>query len=89
MDLLAVQGILKSLQQHSSKPSIFRCSVFFRVQLVHPYTKNGIDDLICKVEIETKSLRTNIWTLRDAGDGMNWEIGTDIHTLLCIKLRTK
>ena len=36
--LLAVQGTLKSLlQHHSSKSSIFRCSVFFIVQLSHPY----------------------------------------------------
>ena len=37
-DLLAVQGILKSLlQHHSSKASILRCSVFFMVQLSQPY----------------------------------------------------
>ena len=37
-DLLAVQGTLKSLlQHHSSKASIFRRSVFFTVQLSHPY----------------------------------------------------
>ena len=38
LDLLAVQGTLKSLlQHHSSKASILRCSVFFTVQLSHPY----------------------------------------------------
>ena len=38
LDLLAVQGTLKSLlQQHSSKASIFWCSTFFIVQLSHPY----------------------------------------------------
>ena len=38
MDLLAVQGTLKSLlQHHSSKASILRLSAFFRVQLSHPY----------------------------------------------------
>ena len=38
LDLLAVQGTLKSLlQHHSSKASIFRCSAFFIVQLSHPY----------------------------------------------------
>ena len=37
-DLLAVQGTLKSLlQHHSSKASILQCSVFFIVQLSHPY----------------------------------------------------
>ena len=38
LDLLAVQGTLKSLlQHHSSKPSIIRRSAFFTVQLEHPY----------------------------------------------------
>ena len=38
LDLLAVQGTLKSLlQQHSSKASILHCSAFFIVQLSHPY----------------------------------------------------
>ena len=38
LDLLAVQGTLKSLlQHHSSKASILQCSAFFTVQLLHPY----------------------------------------------------
>ena len=38
LDLLAVQGTLKSfLQHHSSKASILRCSAFFIVHLSHPY----------------------------------------------------
>ena len=42
LDLLAVQGTLKSLlQQHSSKASILQCSAFFTVQLPHPYTTTG------------------------------------------------
>ena len=42
LDLLAVQGTLKSLpQHHSSKASILRCSAFFRVQLSHPYMTTG------------------------------------------------
>ena len=42
LDLLAVQGTLKSLLQHnSSKASIFRCSAFFTVQLSHPYMSTG------------------------------------------------
>ena len=42
LDLLAVQGTLKSLlQHHSSKPSILWCSVFFIVQLSHPYMAIG------------------------------------------------
>ena len=42
LDLLAVQGSLKSLlQQHSSKASILQCSVFFTVQHSHPYMTTG------------------------------------------------
>src|SRR5574341_1238619 len=42
LDLLAVQGTLKSLlQHHSSKASILRCSAFFMVQLSHPYMTTG------------------------------------------------
>ena len=42
LDLLAVQGTLKSLlQHHSSTASILRCSAFFTVQLSHPYMTTG------------------------------------------------
>ena len=42
LDLLEVQGTLKSLlQHHSSKASIFRCSAYFTVQLSHPYMTTG------------------------------------------------
>ena len=42
LDLLAVQGTLKSLlQHHSSKASILRCSAFFTVQLSHPHMTTG------------------------------------------------
>ena len=42
LDLLAVQGTLKSLlQHHSSKALILRCSAFFTVQLSHPYMITG------------------------------------------------
>ena len=42
LDLLAVQGTLKSLlQHHSSKASIVQCSAFFVVQLSHPYMTTG------------------------------------------------
>ena len=55
LDLLAVQGTLKSLlQHHSSKASILHCSAFFTVQLSHPYMTTGkttalTTDLCCKV----------------------------------------
>ena len=42
LDLLAVQGTLKSLlQHHSSKAAILQCSAFFTVQLSHPYKPTG------------------------------------------------
>ena len=42
LDLLAVQGTLKSLlQHHSSKASVLQCSAFFMVQLSHPYMTTG------------------------------------------------
>ena len=40
-DLLAVQGTLKSLQNHNSKASVLRCSAFFMIQLLHPYMTTG------------------------------------------------
>ena len=50
LDLLAVQGTLKSLlQHHSSKASILQHSAFFMVQLSHPYMTTG------------KSIALNIW----------------------------
>ena len=51
LDLLEVQGTLKSLlQHHSSKASIFRCSAFFIVQLSYPYMTTG------------KTVALTIWT---------------------------
>ena len=42
LDLLAVQGTLKSLlQHHNSKASVLQCSAFFIVQLSHPYMTTG------------------------------------------------
>ena len=43
LDLLAVQGTLKSLlQHHNSKASILRCSTFFIVQLSHPFSHHSL-----------------------------------------------
>ena len=51
LDLLAVQGVLKSLlQYHSSKASILWCSAFFVVQVSHPYMTTG------------KTIALTIWT---------------------------
>ena len=42
LELLAVQGTFKTLiQHHTSKESIVQCSVFFKVQLSHPYMTTG------------------------------------------------
>ena len=41
LDLLAVQGTLKSLLQYNSKASILRCSAFFITQLSYPYKTTG------------------------------------------------
>ena len=42
LDLLAVQGTLKSLlQHHSLKASLLQCSAFFMIQLSHPYMTTG------------------------------------------------
>ena len=49
-DLLAVQGTLKSLPQHSSKASVLHHSTFFMVQLSHPYMTTG------------KTMALNRWT---------------------------
>ena len=52
LDLLAVQGTLKSLlQHHSLKASILQCSVFFTAQLSHPYMTTG------------KTIALTTWTL--------------------------
>ena len=51
LDLLAVQGTLKSLlKSHSSKASILQCSAFFTLQLSHPYMTTG------------KTIALTIWT---------------------------
>jgi len=51
LDLLAVQGTLKTLlQHHSSKASILQCSAFLMVQLSHPYMTTG------------KTIALTIWT---------------------------
>ena len=59
LDLLAVQGSLKSfLQHHSSKASILQCSGFFTVQLSHPYMTTG--KTIALTRLKVISLLFNI-----------------------------
>ena len=61
LDLLAVQGTLKSLlQHHSSKTSILWCSAFFTVQLSHPYMTTGKTiDLLKKKNEKANKYCTN------------------------------
>ena len=55
LDLLAFQGTRKSLlQHHSSKASILRCSVFFIVQLSHPYMTTGKTIALTRQNLLTK-----------------------------------
>ena len=69
MDLLAVQGTLKSLlQHHSSKALILQCSAFFIVQLSHPYMITGKTTALTAAAAATKSLQP-CPTLCDPVDG--------------------
>ena len=55
LDLLAVQGTLKSLLQHySSKALILRCSAFFTVQFSHPYMTTGKTIALTLVRINSR-----------------------------------
>ena len=57
LDLLAVQGTLKSLlQHHSSKASILRCSAFFTVQLSHPNITTGKTKALTRWTFVSKSM---------------------------------
>ena len=59
LDLLAVQGTLKSLlQHHSSKASVLWCSAFFTVQLSHPYMTTG------------KTIALTRWTFAGKGSSL-------------------
>ena len=61
LDLLAVQGTLKSLlQHHSSKASILWCSAFFIVQLSHPYTTTGKTIALTKVMSQLFNMLSSI-----------------------------
>ena len=63
LDLLAVQGTLKSLlQHHSSNASILQCSAFFTVQLSHPYMTTGKTIALTRQTLASKvmSLLLNI-----------------------------
>ena len=59
------------------------------ISLLCGIQKNGTDEPVCKAEIETQMQRTNVWTPGEkVRGGMNWEIGIDVYTLICIKQTT-
>ena len=63
LDLLAVQGTLKTLLQHrSSKALILQCSAFFRVHLSHPYMTTGKTIALTRLTLVSKvmSLLSNM-----------------------------
>ena len=61
LDLVAVQGTLKSLlQQHSSKASILQHSAFFMVQLSHPYMTPGKTTALTRQTFAGTRLETGI-----------------------------
>ena len=64
LDLLAVQGTLKSLlQHHSSKASVLQCSAFFTVQLSHPYMTTGKTIALTRRTFVGKVMSLLLWPL--------------------------
>ena len=78
LDLLAVQGTLKNLlQYHSSKASILQRSVFFTVQLSHPYMTTGKTIALTRRTFVTSGENhMQAWGL----PGLSWQCGWDIKT---------
>ena len=78
LDLLAVQGTLRSLlQYHSSKASILRCSAFFTVQLSYPYMTTGKTiDLTRRTFVVKVGLKLNIQKTKIMASGSitSWQI---------------
>ena len=65
LDLLAVQGTLKSLlQHHSSKASNFRHSAFFTVQLSHPYMTTGKTIALTRWTFVDKVMSLQLFSLK-------------------------
>ena len=74
LDLLAVQGTLKSLlQYHSSKASVFQCSALFMVQVSHPYMTTGKTIALTYFDWTQVSCIAgrcfNLWATREAHQG--------------------
>ena len=88
LDLLAVQGTLKSiLQQHSSKASILQCSAFFIVQFSYPYMTTGKTIALTRWEAEHQRIDVFqlwcqrilkvLWTARRSKQFIFWEINLE------------
>ena len=78
MDLLAVQGTLKSLlQQHTSNASILWHSAFFRVQLSHPYMTTGKTIALTRLKLNIQKTK-----IMASGPITSWEIdGETVETV--------
>ena len=96
LDLLAVQGTLKSLlQQHSSKASVLLCSAFFIVQFSHPYMTTGKTIALARWTFVNKvmSLLFNMLNIQKtkimaSGPITSWEIdGETVETVADFILR--
>ena len=76
LDLLAVQGTLKSLLQHySSKASILCCSAFFTVQLSHPYMTTGKTIALTRqIFVDKVALGSIITNKASRADGITAEL---------------
>ena len=87
LDLLAVQGSLKSLlQHHSLKASIFQLSAFFTVQLSHAYMTTGKTIALTRwtfVDMLTDTLKANTST---SGDHLAPNLIMNINTKLAIEI---
>ena len=76
LDLLAVQGTLKSLlQHHSSKASVLWCSAFFTVQLSHPYMTTGKT-----IALTRQTFVDKVMSLLIATQAGGW---SSLHSALC------
>ena len=75
LDLFAIQGTLKSLlQHHSLKASILRCSVFFRVQLSHPYMTTGKTIALSRWTFVSKVMSLHPNTKLNLRQSFGWSI---------------
>ena len=100
LDLLAVQGTLKSLlQHHSSNASILRCSAFFTVPLSHPYMTTGKTTALTRGTLVSKVMSLLLNILSRLVNGLNvpakrhrlaeWIQKQDPYIRILYKLSTK